>query len=323
VRGGVDSVPEAVESMSRREREIPIILGIRTIVVLWLVCLPVVILSSSVSVTSETAELFLSKYNWTVKQKLADYKLTLPASFEHQPGDFPVAIYWAYNNEFSKEIGLDLEPCLGSPVSVSIYALKEALPEFVHSRSNARAVIVTRYQAIVGAWIDRGRHYAFACSLNRRSFDDITHRRWGDWLLSSGVVNPENELEKKLARMSPEEVIAFYYNAIDRQDYRLAYATFSRKNAIGYLFSNMSNTELFNSAYSEAYKVDGLENIGSAKLKSIKLYLEPAEYEVVVDMKFKKNPRTLNGDGIYGWYVILTKEIDSLGWRISAIGTGP
>jgi hypothetical protein len=264
----------------------------------------------------------LSKYGWTIKEKLAEYELTLPVSFEHQPGDFPVAIYWAYNNEFSKEIGLDLEPCLGSPVTVSIYALKEALPEFLQSRSNARAVIVTQDQAIVGAWIDKGRHNAFACSLNRRSFGDITQQRWGDWLVSLGVVNPENELEKKLARMSPEEVIAFYYNAIDRQDYRLAYATFSRKKAIDYLFANISDTELFNSAYSEAF-ADGLENIGSAKLKSIKLYLEPAEYEVVVDMKFKKSLPTLNGNGIYTWFIQFTKERDNLGWRISSIGTGP
>lgn len=281
------------------------------------------ILFLSARMNSETARTFLSKYGWTIKEKLAEHEVALPKSFEHRPGDFPAGIYWAYNNEFSKEIGLDLKPYLGNPVNVSLYTLEEALPAFVRSLSIARAVIVTRDQIVIGAWIDKGRPYAFACSLNRRSFDDITQKRWGDWLVSAGVVNPENELEKKLARMSPEEVITFFYNAIDRQEYSLAYATFSREMAINYLFSNLGQTELFNGAYSGEYADKILANIRSAKLKNIRFYLEPAEYEVVIDMKFKERRRSIKGDGTYTWFIQVTKEIDKLGWRIISIGTGP
>jgi hypothetical protein len=296
--------------------------------VLFAGCLAALILFLNARMQSETAETILSKYGWTIKEKLAEHNLMLPVSFEHQPGDFPISIYWACNNEFGKEIGLDLKPCLGRRVTVSLYVLKESLPESLRRNEYARAVIVARDRALVGAWIDNGYGFLdFARSLSRRSFEDITQRTWGDWLVSSGVVNPKNEVDKKLARMSPEEIIAFYYDAVDRQDYRSAYGALSRRNIIDYLFSNRSKTELFSRGYSETYANSdvGLENIKSAKLLSVKPYLRPseAEYEVFVEMKFKKAPETLDGDGKYGWYVILTKEIDSLGWRIDAIGSGP
>lgn len=38
----------------------------------------------------------------------AMYQVTLPRSFEHRPGQFPIPIYWGYNNELSKALGLDL-----------------------------------------------------------------------------------------------------------------------------------------------------------------------------------------------------------------------
>src|ERR1051326_9488096 len=87
-------------------------------------------------------EVFLAQYGWTVTQPLATYQITLPASFEHSPGDFPVPIYWAYNNEFSKAIGLNLEPYRGKEVTATLYALKEELPTFLRPYTQARAVIM-------------------------------------------------------------------------------------------------------------------------------------------------------------------------------------
>ena len=299
------------------------LLSISRLIIPLIGCSALLGFSFNVRTRAETAETLLSKYGWTIKEKLAKHELALPASFEHQPGDFPLAIYWAYNNEFSKEVGLDLKPYLGSSVTALIYSLNEPLPAFLPSWASARGVVITREDAVIGAWIDRGRHHAFACSLNRKSFDEIVKRSWGDWLVSSGVVNPENELDKKLARMTPEEVIAFYYNAIDRQDYRSAYASMSREMAINYLFGNMGKSELFNRAYSESSRHGGIENIASSKLKRIKLWWNKECYEVLVDMKFKRRPPTLAGDGTYGWFIYVTNEIDGLGWRISSIGTGP
>jgi len=272
-------------------------------------------------VTRDTV--FLAQYGWTVTQPLAVYQVTLPASFEHSPGDFPLPIYWAYNNEFSKAIGLSLEPYLGKEVTATLYALKEELPTFLRPYTQARAVIITDHEEIIGAWIDTLGMVSFACSLERKPFNKIVQQRWGEWLLSAGVVNSSNALEQKLAQMTPEELITTYYQAIDEQDFHLAYATLSRQQAVEYLFTNMRENDLFNQSYAEAF--DGWpETIQMAKLESLKP-IRPGshEFEVWVDMKFSKAPPALPGDGKYLWFVIVTEEIEGLGWRIQSIGTGP
>jgi hypothetical protein len=47
------------------------------------------------------------------------------------------------------------------------------------------------------------------------------------------------------------------------------------------------------------------------------------EYAATLWMSFFKPEPMLHGNGPYGWFVILTKEIDSLGWRIQSFGSGP
>jgi len=264
-------------------------------------------------------EVFLARYGWTVTQLLAAYQVTLPTSFEHSPGDFPIPIYWAYNNEFSKAIGLSLETYLGKEVTATLYSLKEELPKFLRPYTQARAVIITDHEKIIGAWIDTLGIPSFACTLDRKSFRETTQRKWGEWLVSAGVVNPSNALEQKLAQMTPEELITTYYQAIDEQDFHLAYATLSRKHALEYLFTNMGENSLFNQSYA-----DWTEDIAMAKLESIKPF-HPGwpEFEVSVDVKFRKAPAALPGDGKYPWFVLVTQEVDGLGWRIQSIGTGP
>jgi heat shock protein HslJ len=46
----------------------------------------------------------LAQYGWTISRQISTHSETLPETFQHEPGDFPYAIYWAYNNEFNKEI---------------------------------------------------------------------------------------------------------------------------------------------------------------------------------------------------------------------------
>jgi len=182
--------------------------------------------------------------------------------------------------------------------------------------------VLTDNTEIIGAWIDKAGYNASACSLDRKTFTDIVSRSWGDWLIDSGVVNPNNELDIHLAQMTPEEIITTYYTAIDEQNFNLAYTTLSRKTVMeDYLFGNKPDNVLFNAAYIDAY--DGWPQvISAAKVKSVKIF-GALEYNAIVDMKFSKNVPALSGDGTYGWFVILTKEVDGLGWRIQSIGTGP
>jgi len=78
----------------------------------------------------KTAQILLEKYDWTIEERLADYRITLPQSFVHPPGTFPIPIYWA------------------------VYDLVEPLPRFLLPYTEARAVILTDGDEIVGAWID-------------------------------------------------------------------------------------------------------------------------------------------------------------------------
>ena len=45
--------------------------------------------------THRQAKGLLSRYGWTTTGQQATYRVTLPGSFEHHPGQFPIPIYWA------------------------------------------------------------------------------------------------------------------------------------------------------------------------------------------------------------------------------------
>lgn len=286
--------------------------------------IPVPVVSPSSPILSENSKALFTKYNWTLIQEVAKYSIDLPASFEHAPGDFPAIIYWAYNNELNKAIGLNLEPYLGKTVVAIIYSLKNEEPGYcTFPPEQTRGIIVQYEGEIVGAWIDQGRHNGFACSLNRKSFDEITQQTWEAWLVSSGVVNVTNELDNKLATMSPEELITFYYEAIDHQDYTSAYAVFSRGELVKYLFRNMADSTLYNSSFADESHGGqwGILNISSARLVNLESFLSTS-YQVTVDLKFKQPDPTMPYDGTYSWFIEITKEIEMLGWRIKSFGNG-
>ena len=107
-------------------------------------------------------ELF-EKYGWTVDYKINSIKETLPTNLKHKAGEYPVKIYWAYNNELSKSIGLDFSNFLGERVDVEILKLREPLPQYMHPRMDARGIVLKSDDKIIGAYIDAGRHDCFAC----------------------------------------------------------------------------------------------------------------------------------------------------------------
>ena len=270
------------------------------------------------------AKELLSRYGWTTTGRQATYRVTLPRSFEHRPGEFPIPIYWAYNNELSKAIGLDVEPYLGQRVEATVYELQEELPEFLHPYTRARAVVVTHDGEIIGAWIDKGRHYAFACSLDRRPFKEIVGLDWGEWLVASGVVNLDNALEKELATLSPEEIITRYYQALDAHDDERAYACLTRRSLTDFLFSNMGDLALYHSSYEDdslRERIHSVQVIGIEPLPDAGNPEGVLEYRVDIDVKYEEEITSRSGYNVR--FVLLKKEIEAAGWRITAIGTGP
>ncbi len=136
---------------------------------------------------------------------------------KHEAGEHPTKIYWAYNNELSKSIGLDFSKYLGNTVVAEIYRLREPLPEYMEPRLNARGGIVIKEAGkIIGAYIDAGRHESFACSLNRERLEDIVNKDWDEWI--QDYIDYDNKLEKELAKLSPEEIIKIYFEALDSHD---------------------------------------------------------------------------------------------------------
>jgi len=260
------------------------------------------------------------KFDWTVDYKINTVQEKLPANLKHKAGEYPTKIYWAYNKELSRQIGFDFTGNLGKDVVVEIYRLRESLPEFMKPRRDARGVILKYNNQIVGAYVDAGRHNSFACSLDRKSLKDITGKEWDGWI--ADYIDYEDELEIKLSKMEPEDIIREYFKALDKHDIKMVWALLTRKSLTQQLSSNLNNQYLFNK---DAGKTD--YNIKSAKLLEVKEFKgiqnEPGvlEYQVKVDFDFKK--MITADDGIWPRFVIMKKESEKSGWRIDGVGTGP
>ena len=275
----------------------------------------------------ETDKSFLKDYGWTLYFHINSFKTRLPENFIHHPGEFPSTLYWSYNNRLNQDIGMDLTPYLGEEVNIKLYKIADHLPDFMHPRKGAgRAVLVRHGDDIIGTWLDAGRHDGFACSLKGRSREEITGKTWEKWV--GEVIDPENPLEKELAALSPEEIIAEYYRGVDLGDHFRAYACCSRKFLRSILFSNMDNRYLYNDGFHE---IMGLSNYTAAKLLDIRPVnirdyssntdVEKRQYQVTVDLKMKKEMTHVSG--LQTRFINMVKETPQTGWRIDGIGTGP
>lgn len=274
-------------------------------------------------IDKHTEELY-DKYGWTIDYRINSTEVTLPSNLKHNAGEYPLKIYWAYNNELSKSIGLDYSRYLGKRVDVEILRLRESLPEYMYPRINARGIVLKLNDKIIGAYIDAGRHDSFACSLDRKTQKEITGKEWDSWIVD--YVDYNDEIEKKLSGMNPEDIIKEYYEAINNKDRKMQYACLTRCNLCNYLSSNMDNNVLMNKDYSAAF-VGGEQNIKSAKvieLKEMKGMDNPTgmvEYSVKIDLRFRKEITSSNGKQMR--FIILKKESEKSGWRIQSVGTGP
>jgi hypothetical protein len=245
------------------------------------------------------AKKLLNSCNWTIANKKNSFAVKLPPNLIHDAGEYPIKIYWAYNNELSKSIGLDFSKFLGTEVRIEIYNLNEPFSEERKFRILAFGVIVGKSERIVGAYIHRGRHSSFAYSLDRKRLEEVTNKDWNEWI--DAYINYENPIETMLSNMSQEEIISTYYNARDKGDRRLAMACLTRKYLCGALSSNMDNSYLYNEDFPD-------NNIRSARLIDIREYIYPVPqdppgvitYEVKVDMDFVKEITAR--DGIVTWF---------------------
>lgn len=270
-------------------------------------------------------EQLLSQYGWTINHLLAAHTVNLPGSLQHAPGDFPYAIYWAYNNSLNQEIGLDFAPYLGQTVQASIYILNEPLPEVFLPYEEAHAVIITVEDQIIGAWIEKA--VGFACSLDRQLIADLECQAWSEWLATSGVVDLANTLDVELAAKTPEEIITLYYTALNAHDHQMVNALRSRRSLTYDLFSNKDAQSLFNLQEQTSYTFS-VDNIESATLLSIRksdvaLGNCLPVYGANIDFQFYDPHIWTIPEGKNLRFMVLNQEIEELGWRIEEINTAP
>lgn len=270
------------------------------------------------NVKDSVVDLF-KKYDWTVDYRVNTIKEKLPEDLRHKASEYPTKIYWAYNNEFSKAVGLDFTEYLGKEIDVEIYRLRESLPKSLSPLLNARGIILKFKGEIIGAYIDSGRHSLLACSLDRKTLKDITDKDWDEWV--QGLIHYHDETEIRLSKMQPEDVIRKFFDAINRQDKETIFTCLTRKELCSLLSRNLDNRNLYNKLDEDVV----LFNIKKANLMEIKRveHVEDnpysLEYQVKADVDFAEP--IVEDDGIITRSVLLKNSAN--GWKIDGICTGP
>lgn len=117
----------------------------------------------NVNVAVDVAELFQA-HGWTLVYKINTMENKLN-DIRSLSGFNPNAYYFAYNNELSKDIGLDMSGYSNTAdIDVEIYRIYESMPQEFYPIHNCRGIVVRSGGEIIGAFISARRHSAFnAC----------------------------------------------------------------------------------------------------------------------------------------------------------------
>lgn len=279
-------------------------------------------------------EAFLKTHGWTVAEKVSEQTVQLPNSFTDKPGAFPIGFYWAYNNQLSKDIGLDFQPLAGKEVTATLYRLNETLADENPNRV-IQAVLLHHQGKIVGAYLDRAGHTGFAASLKRRTFREIVNLPLGQWMEQAKVIDRDDPTSQVLLRLSPEQVVHTFYDALNQHQYEKAYTMLSLPHRLQYLFSNRDPGQLYNASF--AATLEPLENIRRAKVLQIRPMDETGGWSdlpelnrnphqvhrlmVNLDLTFDKVVSSNNGRTVR--FITLVRESPDSPWLLDTFGTGP
>ncbi|MDO0825513.1 DUF4829 domain-containing protein [Desulfosporosinus nitroreducens] len=284
--------------------------------------------SITFNIDETDASALFKEYGWrldyqinAIKSKLND--INVLSEFN------PNAFYFAYNNELSKDIGLDMSGFSNTAdIEVEIYRIHESMPQEFYPLKNSRGVVVKNREKIIGAFISAGRHSTFnACSLKGNSFEKVTGQTLYEWL---GDMIKADSTEERLSKLEPEQVIAEYFTALDNKEAKTAGYCISKITLLENLTSNMLNEELFNEGVGlPLTNVDigaksSFDNLKSAKLLKVELIDEIDEnakiYRVTVNLQYNKEWSI--GNGRQFWDCRMVYESPQTGWKIVGFGHG-
>ncbi len=265
-------------------------------------------------------------YGWTLDYKINSMKQKIN-NIKTLSQFNPNAYYFAFNNELSKDIGLDMSGYSDtSDITVDIYRVHESMPEEFYPIQNGRGIVVKDGNKIIGAFISAGRHSAFnACSLKGNSFEKVTGQTVNEWL--TDMVQGD-EFEDRISSLEPEQIIEEYFKTIDNKDANAAQRYISRSSLLDNLTANMLNEELFTEGVNlpltgaEPGAVSSLSNLKSAKLLKVELFNDSNSnskiFAVTVDMQYKKEGIVSSGEQF--WNCIMVYESPQTGWKIEEFG---
>lgn len=278
----------------------------------------------TLTVDKDASALF-RQYGWTL-----DYRINATAAglddIRSLSGFEPNAYYFAYNNELSRDIGLDMSAYSGTAgIGVDIYRIRESMPQEFHPILDCRGIVLKCDGKIIGAYISAGRHSTFnACSLKGNGFEKAAGKPFAAWLAER--VKPD-AAEERLSRAAPEQIIREYFTALDNKDAGAAERCVSKQALLENLTVNMPNEELFNEAVglpltqsADAQSV--FDNLKSAKL----LKVEPIDeaganakaFRVYVDLQYNYVVTTDSGE--QSWDCKMVYESPQTGWKIDSFG---
>jgi len=198
-----------------------------------------------------------SDYGWTLDYALGSMQINLPAALDITPLD-NAALYFVYHDLFLRDEGYDITPHLGESVTVTIYRVHEGVNRIAWCPEDwelvqrdlgvtvyLRGIVLERQGTIIGAYLSAGRHdTTFALSLGGRTDRDILgEQTLTEYLVSRSAITEE---EKRLAKMSPEEVLAYFGDAASAAQAALC---FTREKRLKELSANMEDHALFAPVY--------------------------------------------------------------------------
>ena len=266
-------------------------------------------------VSIDAYELF-KQYGWTLDYKIGTKnekinQMSILSDFE------PNTYYFAYNNELSKDIGLDMSEYCGMNLTVEIYRIREEMPPKSNPNKDARGIVVKNGNQIIGAYISAGRHSAFsACSLKGNFFEAAAGMSLEEWLakrLVAGKYETQTEIN------DPEQVIATYFLALSEKNEELAKSCMAKTSMTDSLTINMANDELYNKAVNIMFM--------NADLKAVEL-IEVKQTDslgvcgVIFNVEYGNeyiNDGTIES-GEQWWLCYMVYESPQTGWKIKEFG---
>ena len=273
----------------------------------------------------EVVALF-AEYGWTLDYQI--YAMNNKLNEIRTLSAFnPNAYYFAYNNELSKDIGLDISKYSNSTnIDIEIYRIRERMPQEFYPARDARGIVVKSGNDIIGAFISSGRHSAFtACSLKGNSFEEVTGLTLTEWITK---IVAADQTENELSQFEPEKVIEEYFNALDQKDERTALYCMWKGSLLEKLTANMPNEELF--MESSYLPLSGsiwgaksvFDNLKSAKLLEVKLLdgtkSSTLTYRVTMDLQYNQDDTISSGE--QNWDCTVVFESPQTGWKIVGFG---